>query len=168
MNVIEAIMTRRSIRQYQNKPVSDEIVKTLMEAAMMAPSARNTQPWHFIVIRDKKTMAEAKKINPHAAMAEGADVAILVCADMRLEYNGYWPQDCGAAVENLLLAAHGLGLGAVWTGVYPIDDRIRGFKEKFDLPEHIIPFAFIPVGYPDQELRSESRFKPERVHMEKW
>lgn len=168
MDILKAIMTRRSIRKYQNKPVSDENVKTIIEAAMMAPSARNCQPWHFVVIRDKKVLAEVKEINPHAAMAAEADLAILVCADMKLEYNGYWPQDCGAAVENLLLAAHGIGLGAVWTGIYPIEDRMAGFKKKFGLPEHIIPFALIPVGHPDQEMKSESRFKAERVHTEKW
>lgn len=168
MNIIEAIMTRRSIRKFEKRSVSENDVKTIIEAAMMAPSARNTQPWHFIVIKDRDFLSCVKDINPHAAMAAESDLGILVCADMNLQYDGYWPQDCGAAVENLLLAAHGLGLGAVWTGVYPKEDRVKGFKEKLGIPEHIIPFAFIPIGYPGQEMKSESRYKPERIHMEKW
>ncbi|WP_045215010.1 nitroreductase family protein [Desulfonatronovibrio magnus] len=169
MDVIQAIMTRRSIRKYQDKPVSDEKVKNVLEAAMMAPSAGNAQPWQFIIVRDKQALTAIKEINPYAGMAENAPLGILVCGDLSLEkFPGYWVQDCSAAVQNMLLASHGLGLGAVWTGIHPIKQREQGFSKLFDLPEHVVPLAYIVIGYPDQSPKSESRFKPERVHTEKW
>lgn len=169
MDIIQAIMTRRSIRKFKDKPVSDEQVKTILEAAMMAPSAGNAQPWQFIVVRDKETQAGIKEINPYAGMAVNAPLGILVCGDLSLEkFAGYWVQDCSAAVQNMLLAVHGIGLGAVWTGIHPIKEREEGFASLFNLPEHVIALAYVVIGYPDQAPESQSRFKPERVHDEKW
>lgn len=169
MDILQAIMTRRSIRKYQDKPVSDDQVKTILEAAMMAPSAGNAQPWQFVVVKDKQAQSKIKDINPYAAMAENAFLGILVCGDLRLEkFAGYWVQDCSAAIQNILLAAHGIGLGAVWTGIHPIKERENGFKKLFDLPLEVIPLAYIVIGYPDQDLKTPDRFKQERVHYEKW
>lgn len=169
MNVHEAIMTRRSIRKYTDAPVTDEQVNTILEAAMMAPSAGNQQPWQFIVVRNKEVQAQLKDINPYAAMSDKAPVGILVCGDLSLEKNaGFWVQDCSAAIQNILLAVHDLGLGAVWTGVHPLKDREEGFKKLFELPEQVIPLGYIVIGHPGQYPTAESRFQAERVHQETW
>lgn len=169
MNIQDAIFHRRSIRSYTDIPVTDEQITRLLEAAMMAPSAGNAQPWQFIVVRDRERLAHIKEINPYAGMAEKAPVGILVNGDLSLEkHPGFWVQDCGAAVQNLLLAAHAEGLGTVWTGIYPLQDRVEGFSKLFELPEHIIPLAFIPIGQPAHQPKSEARFKLERIHQEHW
>ncbi len=169
MDVIEAIHTRRSIRKFQQKPVPDDLVHDLLAAAMSAPSAGNQQPWHFLVITDPQTLGKVPAINPYAAMAKGAPLGILICGDLELEkYPGYWVQDCSAAVQNLLLAAHGKGLGAVWTGIYPLNDRVEGFKKLCHLPEKVIPLALVVIGYPAQTLSAEDRFRADRVHRNNW
>ena len=169
MDLIEAIHTRRSIRKFQRKPVPDDRVHDLLAAAMSAPSAGNQQPWHFVAITDPQILGKVPDINPYAAMAKGAPLAILVCGDLDLEkYPGYWVQDCSAAVQNLLLAAHGKGLGAVWTGIYPLSDRVEGFKKLCHLPEKVIPLALVVIGYPAQNLSAEDRFRADRVHWNSW
>jgi len=165
MDALKAIHTRRSIRRYEDRPVPEELVEDVLRAAMMAPSAVNKQPWHFVVIDDRELLSEIPKINPNAAMAAGAPLAILVCGDLELEHpSGYWVVDCAAAVENLLLAAHAVGLGAVWTGVYPRQQRIEGLKKLFGLPEHVMPHTLVVLGYPAEQPPSQDRYRPERVH----
>ncbi|HUT88577.1 MAG TPA: nitroreductase family protein [Thermoguttaceae bacterium] len=169
MDALEAIHTRRSIRRYEEKPVPEEIVEKLLAAAMSAPSANNTQPWHFVVITDRELLDEIPKINPYAKMARGAPLAILVCGDVTLEQvPGYWVVDCAAAVENLLLATHALGLGAVWTGVYPRRDRMDGFRGLLDLPETVAAHSLIVLGYPAETLPREDRYREDRVHRDGW
>jgi nitroreductase len=169
MDALEAIRTRRSIRQYQDRPVPQDLVQRVLAAAMSAPSACNAQPWQFIVIRDRALLKEVPRINPHAAMAERAPLAILVCGDLSLEISaGYWVVDCAAAVQNLLLAAHVLGLGAVWTGVYPQQDRIEGFRRLLKLPPQVVPHSLIVMGYPAEEPAHEDRYRPDRVHHDGW
>lgn len=169
MEVMEAIHTRRSIRKFQSQPVPDELVKGLLAAAMSAPSAGNEQPWQFVVITEPQLLGQVPHINPYAAMAGRAPLGILVCGDLALEkYPGYWVQDCSAAVQNLLLAAHGQGLGAVWTGIYPLNDRVEKFKELCRLPEPVIPLALVVIGYPAQKFPAEDRFRPDRVHRNTW
>jgi len=136
---------------------------------MSAPSAGNRQPWHFMVITEREILNRVPDINSHAAMAREAPAAILVCGDLNLKYYpGSWVLDCSAAVQNLLLAAHAMGMGAVWTGIYPRRERIEGFRRLMGLPEHIVPLAFVPLGYPAQELPRENRYKEERVHYNRW
>jgi nitroreductase len=169
MELFETIMQRRSVRKYKDLSVSDEDFQKIMAAAMMAPSAGNAQPWQFIVIRSPETRKKVAEINPYAAMAMTAPVGVLVCGDLSLEkYPGYWVQDCSAATQNMLLAAHGLGLGAIWTGVYPIEERVIAFKKLLNLPEQVIPLGYIAIGHPDQENKPQSRYKEERLHQEKW
>jgi nitroreductase len=169
MDVLEAIRTRRSIREYSDQPVPDDIIQQLLAAAMMAPSARNAQPWQFIRINNPTLLEKIPTFHPNGAMAANAPVAILVCGDLRLELSpGYWPQDCSAAVQNLLLAAHGLGLGAVWTGVYPREERMAGLRKLLGLPEDVIPHSLIPLGYPVEQPTSEDRYKEDRVHKNGW
>jgi nitroreductase len=169
MDILEAILTRRSIRQYQDKPVSEELIRKLLAAAMSAPSARNSQPWRFVVIDDRSLLEQVPAINPYAAMARQAPVAILICADPSLEKSpGYWMLDCAAAAENLLLAAHGLGLGAVWCGVYPRQPRIDGFRRLLGVPEEIVPHSLIVLGYPAETRPAEDRYQPDRVRRNRW
>jgi nitroreductase len=166
-----ALKTRRSIRKYKKDEVPIEIANEILGLAMMAPSAGNAQPWEFIVIRDKEVLKEIAEIHSHARMAKDAPMAILVLGNTSKEvYPGFWPEDCSAALENLLLAAHDKGLGAVWCGIHPNRDRELVFIQLFKLPENIIPFALVPMGYPAQAVgtATENRFDQNKVHYDKW
>jgi len=169
MDTIEAIHTRRSIRDYQDKTVPEEMITKLLAAAMAAPSARNQQPWEFVVITDRNILGNIPGVNPYAKMAAGAPLAILVCGNLELETSpGYWVIDCSAAIQNLLLSAHALGLGAVWTGTYPREERMKGYSELFNLPDHILPHSLIVIGYPKHQPASPDRFKMDRIHFNGW
>ena len=169
MDTLEAIRTRRSVRKYKHQSVPKELVRELLAAAMQAPSAGNQQPWHFIVVDDRKLLDQIPAIHPHARMAKGASLGILICGDPRLEkHEGYWIQDCAAATENLLLAAHAKGLGAVWTGVYPREGRVKSFRQLFGAPEEVVPFSFIVMGWPDEPPSFQNRFSQDRVHHNAW
>lgn len=166
---MDPILARRSIRKYTDQPVSDEDVAYLLRAAMSAPSAHNEQPWHFIVIRDRRLLAEIPKIHPYAQMVPGAQLAILVCADLALDTrSGFWVQDCAAATENILIAAQSKGLGAVWVGVYPREERVQSFRQLFGIPENVVPFSLIPIGYPAEHKPPSDRFNPSRIHHDRW
>lgn len=165
MNTLEAIRTRRSIRKYRDTPVTDEMIREILDAAMMAPSAGNSQPWQFVVVNDRAVLDAMADLHPYIGMVRQAQAGILVCGDLSKEkFAGYWVQDCSAAMQNLLLAVHDLGLGAVWTGIHPMEDRVKAFSALFNLPEHVIPLGFVPIGWPDQAPTSESRFREDRVH----
>ncbi len=169
MEALEAIFTRRSIRQYENKKIPDELVQKILAAGMSAPSAGNEQPWQFILLSEKSILQEMHKLNPYAVMAKDASLAIIVCGDLSLEkHEGFWVEDCAAAAQNILLAVHALGLGAVWTGIYPRQDRVEAFRNFFKMPEHVIPLALIPIGYPAQKPVTQERFRQDRIHTNKW
>ncbi len=169
MNILEAIEKRRSIRKYKSTPVTKEQVETLLHAAMLAPSAGNAQPWEFIIIESEEGKKTVSDFNPYAGMAKNAPLSILICGNLKEEkFAGFWPQDCSAAVQNIMLAALEMGLGTVWTGIYPIEDRIANYSKAFNLPEHIIPFACIVVGTPDQANGKVNRYNPAKVHYEKF
>ena len=169
MEVIQAILTRRSIRKYTGKEVTNEQVETLLKSAMYAPSAVNKQPWHFIVFRDKKISEEIMAFHPNAQMLKDASLGIVVCYDENLQHDtGYGPVDCSAATQNILLSAHGIGLGAVWIGIYTRQHRVDALHKLFSLPENIKPFSIIAVGYPSEEKRAPERFRKDRIHVEKW
>lgn len=169
MDTLESIFTRRSIRKFTDAPVSDEDVNLLLRAAMSAPSARNAQPWHFIVVRDQAMREGIARINPHAQMALHAPVCVVVCANLAEEkIPGYWPQDCAAAVQNMLLAARAKNIGTVWTGVYPREERVQGAKELFGLPDTVMPLAIIVIGHPAQPFSAQDRFDVQKIHYERW
>jgi nitroreductase len=169
MDTIQAIMTRRSVRQFTSRAVERETVETLLRSAMQAPSARNEQPWEFVVIDDRQLLDQIPTFHPYAAMAHTSPVAILVCGDLHRELSkGLWIQDCAAAVENLLLAAHAQGLGAVWCACYPYEDRSVGFRTMLGLPDHIVPFAIVPVGYPAHEPPAQNRYEAARIKWNAW
>jgi nitroreductase len=169
VDAIETIMTRRSIRRYSQAPVPDGLVTELLAAAMNAPSAGNQQPWQFIVIADPRLRAAIPAFHPYAQMVAEAPAAILVCGDLRLEtYSGYWVQDCSAATQNILLAAHAKGLGAVWVGIYPKEERVKRLQALLGLPSQVIPLALIPLGMPAERIPATRRFDPSRIHHDRW
>jgi len=169
MNTIEAIHTRRSIRKYTDKPISKDVIIKILKAAMSAPSACNQQPWRFIVIDDRAILDGIPEVHEDAPMCRQAQAAILVCGDPSLETcPGFWVQDCSAAIQNLLLAAHDLGLGAVWTGVYPREKKMAGIRKMLGLPETVIPMGLVPLGYPDEKIPPENRYREDRVKYNRW
>jgi nitroreductase len=169
MDAIEAILTRRSVRKYIKKEISKETIKELIEAGMSAPSAGNQQPWHFIII-DKPTILEkVPTFHNHAQMLKNASIAILVCGDLNLEsHKGMWTHDCSAATENILIAVRAKKLGAVWLGIYPREKRVKGMRSLLNLPNNVIPFSLISIGYPDEEQKRINRYNISRIHYNKW
>ena len=169
MDALEAISGRRSIRKYTADPVSEEAVETLLRAAMSAPSANDEQPWHFVVIRDRALLDQIPAFHQYAKMLTEAATAILICGDQKSAgHLGYLIQDCSAATENLLIAAHAAGLGAVWLGIYPREPRIQGIRDLLGLPPHIMPVALVAIGHPGERKPPSNRFKKDRVHLDHW
>ncbi len=169
MIVRDAIHTRRSVRAFTAEPVGDSALREMLAAAMQAPSAGNEQPWQFVVIDERRVLDEIPLIAPYAPMCRVAPLAILVCGDMReVRHEGYWVQDCSAATENLLLTAHSLGLGAVWTGVHPNPAREAAFRRLLSLPEEVVPMALVVVGVPAELAPPSARFNAARVHRNRW
>ena len=169
MDAMEAILTRRSVRQYSEGSISEGTVQNLLQAAMSAPSAGNQQPWQYVVIDDRSILNDIPKVHPYSGMLKQAPLAIVVCGDMdREKHKGYWVQDCSAATQNLLVAARALGLGAVWLGVYPLEDRIKGISKLLNLPESIIPLAVISIGQPAADQGEAERYDAKRIHRNKW
>lgn len=165
--VLDCIMTRTSIRAYTDQPVEEEKVEALLRAGMAAPTAVNAQPWHFVAVTDKAKLAELAAANPRAKMLQTATLAIVVCGDMTKALEGkareFWIQDCSAATENILLAAHALGLGAVWTAVYPMEERVLPVREALKLPQYIVPLCTIVIGYPAENPQPKDKWKAENV-----
>ena len=169
--VIENIMTRTSIRQFTDQPVSKDTLDLIVKAGMAAPSAVNAQPWAFVVVTEKEVLDSLNAIKPWFNL-KTATAAIIVCGDMSKAMEGtgreYWIQDCSAVSENILLAAHAYGLGAVWCGVYPNSDIVAGVSRILELPENIIPLNVITMGYPAENPEPKDKFKPENIHYQKW
>ena len=163
--VLSSIMTRTSIRKYTDQPVSKADIETLLRAGMAAPTAVNKQPWHFVAVTDKAKLKELA--GNRGRMLEQCALAIVVCGNMDKALSGkgqaYWIQDCSAATENILLTAHALGLGAVWTGVYPMDDRVDNVSKAVKLPETIVPLCVIAIGHPAESPTPKDKWKPENV-----
>lgn len=163
----ENIMSRSSVRSYSDRVVSNDTVTLLLKAAMAAPTAVNSQPWHFVVLRNMEKRQKLAELLPNAGTKlTSSSVNILVCGDSRKfleKAPTYWIQDCSAATENLLLAANALGLGAVWCGIYPIDERVKYVTETLELDPNLIPLCIIPVGYPDKPAQIKDKWKEENI-----
>jgi len=169
MDAYDTIMTRRSIRAYTAQPVNEGLIKDLLAAAMSAPSASNRQPWHFVAITDRRQLDTLTAILPYGQMLKQAPLAIVVCGDReRQPMEGYWVQDCSAATQNILLAAHARGLGAVWLGVYPREERIQGVTQLLGLPEQVTPLAVLSIGYPAEHKEPADRYDETRTHRDRW
>lgn len=165
--MLETIFARRSIRKYTGEPVAEEQVRKLLEAAMAAPSANNSQPWHFVVVQDREQLRRLAEAHPYGRMQAEAALSIAVCADPALSPR-YWVQDCSAATENLLLAATALGLGGVWLGVYPNQDRVARIKEVLGIPEGIEVLCLVAIGHPAEKKPPRTQYNPQRVHRDRW
>lgn len=169
MDTLEAIKTRRSVRKFKDKEVSEEDLIELIRASMFAPSAGDEQPWEFVIIDDRELLTQIAQKRSSAHMAREASAAVLICADLsRVEHEDYWEQDCAAATENFLLAVHERGLAGCWVGIYPRDKRVEDFNNLFDLPKQIVPFALLPVGYADENPTQPDRFDATRIRRNSW
>ena len=169
MEAYQALVSRRSIRSYTTKKIPKTTVDEIIKAAMHAPSANNQQPWEFIVIDSPSLLGKIPSFSPHAQMSKNAPLGILVCGKIEnIPSEHFWPQDCAAATQNLLLAAHSHGIGSVWTGVYPKQEIMKGFSDLFSLPKSIIPFAYIVLGYPEKKPFPKERFIKEKIHYNQW
>lgn len=165
------LLTRRSVRQFdKERDVAQSDVEDLLKIAMYAPSAHNNQPWEFVVVTDKEMKEKIAAVHPYAKFIQDAPLAIVVCGNIKEAYEGdYWVLDTSAAIENLLLACHGRGLGACWCGIYPNEERMQAFAELLNLPEHIKPNGLIVIGYPAKiPPQPKDRFNPKKVHYNKW
>lgn len=169
MEVQEALLNRRSIRKYKDQKISNENIDKILKTAMYAPSAMNLQPWQFIVIDEKDVLIETINSIHYAEMLRQSAAAILVCGDVGIEKNESWLlQNCSASIQNILLAAHGLGIGSCWISIHGMDDVYKKIKGQFKLPENIVPVSLISLGYPDETVTAEERFKKEKIHYNKW
>lgn len=170
-SAIETIMSRKSVRKYTQEPVSDAQIETMLRAAMAAPSGIDMRPWRFVVVKDPETRAALGS----QAMYKTCSVIIVVCGepvmtlrDGTQKDNPNWTADCAAATENLLLAAHALGLGAVWTACYPYEQRMNPTREVLQLPDNVNPYCIVPIGYPDGETPVKDKWNPDNIHYERW
>lgn len=168
---LDFLFSRRSIRAYETEDVGEDLVRDLLEAAMAAPSAAAKDPWEFVVIRERDMLAKIAEGLPNGRMLAHAAVGIIVFGDLRRANDGllsYLLQDCSAAIENLLLAADALGLGACWLGVHPREDRIAHIRSLIETPDAVIPVSAIAIGWPAESKKPRTRYRAEAVHHEMW
>jgi nitroreductase len=169
---LNVIYTRRSVRTFTGEPVKKEDLTEILRAGMSAPSAVNVQPWAFVAVTDRDTLDELCEALPYAKMLDKAGAAIVVCGvpDKDDTYaKDYWVMDCSLASGNILLAAHAMGYGAVWTAAYVNDERVRSVRRILSIPENIVPLNVIPVGVPaDRDAKPLDKFKQENIHWETW
>lgn len=170
-DALSCIMTRTSVRNYKETKVPDDVVEKLLKAGMAAPTAMNKQPWQFVVVTEQKTREAIAKEDQYIRSKE-APLVIIACGDLSKEGEGkdkeFWIQDVSAATENILLAAHAEGLGAVWCGIYPMEDRVKAISELLGLPKNVIPLSAICIGYPTADHQPKDKWNPEAVHYEKY
>lgn len=170
-SALESIFARRSIREYEAKDVDESLVSDLLQAAMAAPSAVAKDPWEFIVVRDKEMLRRVAEGLPNGQMLAHAAVGIVVCGDPNRVHDGqlsYLLQDCAAAIENLLLAASMLGLGACWLGVHPREERVAHVRSLLNVPEPVTPISVVSIGWPAQSPPPRTRYRADAVHFETW
>ncbi len=169
---INNIMTRVSVRNFTGEKISDEQIETLLRAGMAAPSAINKQPWAFVVIKDEAILAKLGEALPYSRCSNKPAIAIIPCGDLSKaipgEMAGFWINDVSAATENILLAAHAMGLGAVWTGLHPDMNRAKMVQEMLGMPEHIIPLCIVPVGIPAENPDVKDKFNTNNIHYNAW
>lgn len=174
METLQAIFTRRSVRRFSERRVEDEVLHTILCAGMSGPSAVNARPWQFLVVRDRETLNKMADAGGGGAMEplRGADFAVLVCGDLHRAFSkapDFWIVDGSIAAQNLILAAHDLGVGSVWLGTWPVEARVKAQQALFALPEHIVPHSIVAFGYPETPESTERDLYDETlVHFEKW
>ncbi len=164
---LDFIWTRRSVRSFTPEPVPEDLIRELLAAAMSGPSTGCKDPWEFLVLREKEDRKKAASCLPNAPFLADAPLGIIVCGDLNRAHMGSLPytlEDCSASIENLLLAANALGLGACWLGIYPREERIAALSEIFRFPDKVIPLGAVALGYPAARPEPRNRFNPDRVH----
>jgi nitroreductase len=171
-DALTTIMTRASVREYIHKPLESGILEKLLRAGMAAPSASDKRPWAFVVTDDRGQLSRLADVLPHGKMLPNASLAVVVCGIPHESMTGvasqYWIQDCSAATQNILLAAHALGLGSVWIGVYPIEERVKTVRAVFGIPEDVVPLNVLSIGYPKGPGRPKDKFDLSKIHDGKW
>lgn len=167
---MNSIFTRRSVRTYTGEKIPTEKIERILRAGMQAPSARNKQPWEFIVLTDTEKIVEASKFSSYGSAAAKADCVIVILANMRNTDNDmrWFPQDLGACTQNILLQTVEEDLGGFWIGIYPNEDRMQPVTDYFNLPKHIIPYTLVAIGYPAQENKFIDRFVESKIHWNKY
>ncbi len=165
--VVDNMLNRKSVRKYSNKPVEQDKIDLIVKSAMSAPSAKNLQPWEFLVVTDKNLLKQIAKYIPNASYSKKSQFAIIVCGDKNVSEK-FWIQDCSAVTENILLVVESLDLGAVWCAVYPYEDKVEKIQKLFKLPDNIVPLNVIPVGYPKKKETPKQKYNPKKVHTNSW
>lgn len=169
MNILDAIFTRRSIRRFTGENIKEEDLKTILKAGFQAPSAMNREPREYIVVRDEATLEKISSYHPYAKMLVQAGCGIVVCGNREKQpRDGFLAEDSSASIQNMLLAAHGIGLGAVWCGLYPVEELMEPMVGILGLPENIIPIGMVVVGIKDEEKNSIDRYDESKIHFDKW
>lgn len=169
--ILENINNRCSTRVFNDEKISLDDIKTIIKSAFCAPSATNLQPWEYIIITDEDKVLYMRNIHPYAQMFETATAGIVVCGNLDKvipNYEDFWVQDCSAATQNILLAANALGISSVWTGIYPVKERCEKLKEYFNMPENIMPFALIALGYSNNEANILDKYDEKKIHINNW
>jgi nitroreductase len=171
-DTLKTIHDRKSVREFKDSVVSQEQLMILIKAGMAAPTAVDRRPWDFVVITDREILKQLSDALPHAKMAVKAGAAIVVTGDLKRQFGGegamFWIMDCSAASENILLAAESMGLGAVWTAVFPDKERISSVRKILGIPDHVMPLNLIPVGVPASETKAKDKFNPGQIHKNHW
>lgn len=169
MNILDAIFTRRSIRRFTGEPIKEEDLKIILKAGFQAPSAMNREPREYVVVRDEEAIEKISSYHPYAKMLPQAGSCIVVCGDRKKQpRDGFLAEDSSASIQNMLLASHGIGLGAVWCGLYPVEELMKPMVEILNLPDNIIPIGIVVVGVKDEEKDSIDRYDESKIHFDKW
>ncbi len=169
-SMINCIMTRASVRSYTDQVINDSTINTILRAGMAAPTAANQNPWHFIVINDQNLKDSITAAFEYTKMVEHCSFAVVVCGDMDnlfkgdIPDGGFWVEDCSAASENMLLAAHALGIGGVWCGIYPLKDREERLRSILNLPSNLVPLNVMAFGYPAAQVAPKDKWNPAKIH----
>jgi nitroreductase len=171
-DTLNTIFARKSVRSFKSDAVPDEKLRMLVRAGMAAPTAVDKRPWEFIVVKDRTVLKQLADALPYAKMAEKAAAAIIVAGDVKKQWGGmesdYWIMDCSAATQNILLAAESMGLGAVWTAVYPEDSRVRSVRQILGIPSHVVPLNVIPLGIQAGREKPKDKYDPKQIHWNRW
>lgn len=169
---LQVIHSRKSVRHFTDRPVSEADLETLVRAGMAAPTGKNLQPWSFFIVTDRDILDALAAELPTAKMVTDAPAAIVICGDLKLAdtttYKNYWVMDCSAASENILLAAEAMGLGACWTASFPYEDRMETVRNNLNLPGHLIPLNVIPVGYPEGMESPKNKWMPSKIYRNRY
>jgi len=171
MDELRPILERRRYRVYKDKPVPEDMIKTLLRAGMYAPSAMNSQPWEFLIMQDNEKKEAVSKLISYWSMLKKAPLGILVMANRngyRASTKEFFVQDCAASTQNILLAAEAQGLGGVWLGLYPKMDKMQEIRKIYSIPDHIIPFSLMSIGYPAKPLHPHNTYHVHKVHKDEY